>query len=76
MIEQAFPKDGGELGRDHPGLSKREYAAIHLTAGLLANPEWIRVRASRGSYLRDETLVEAGVRLADSLLEKLKPPIK
>jgi hypothetical protein len=62
MSETAFPV--GVLGSDDRGLTKREYAAIHILAGMASE-------LRRGVY-DAETTSSISVKAADELLKQLK----
>lgn len=62
MIEPtAFPVDAAFP--TNPGLTKREYAAIHLAAALLS---------SDGNSYEESAVAKSAARMADVLLEELE----
>jgi len=58
----AFGFDGPSYGA--LGLTKKEYAAIHCLAGLLA-------RSS--NVIKNETYIKCAIQMADDLLQELEP---
>ena len=64
---EAFPVDGEQ---NLHGLTKREYAAIHILAGLVGNHLRESAVKDVSRAMRDET-VDLAVELADRLLDTL-----
>jgi len=65
---QALDGHGNPASDWVPGLSKRELFAAMFLQGLLANPNLLK------GDLKDQTMVELPVRIADLLLNHLEGP--
>lgn len=74
--ECAFPY-GQSIGEDaigkhdHFGLTKREYAAIHIAAGMISQPKITKGYEDRGGDFIKDVAISA-CRLADAVLLELE----